>query len=70
MVGSIVEIAKALDVEVIAEGVETEAHAVTLSWLGCDSLQGFALGYPSNTADTGRLLASNGHGGKSRSVAG
>ncbi|MGM4911511.1 putative bifunctional diguanylate cyclase/phosphodiesterase [Rhizobium sp. 768_B6_N1_8] len=70
VVGSIVEIAKALDVEVIAEGVETEAHAVTLSWLGCDSLQGFALGYPSNAADTGRLLASNGHGGKSRSVAG
>jgi diguanylate cyclase (GGDEF)-like protein len=70
VVGSIVEIAKALDVEVIAEGVETEAHAVTLSWLGCDSLQGFALGYPSNAADTGRLLASNDHGGKSRSVAG
>lgn len=70
VVGSIVEIAKALDVEVIAEGVETEAHAVTLSWLGCDSLQGFALGYPSSAADTGRLLASNGHDDKSRSVAG
>jgi diguanylate cyclase len=70
VVGSIVEIAKALDVEVIAEGVETEAHAVTLSWLGCDSLQGFALGYPSSAAETGRLLASNGHDDKSRSVAG
>jgi len=69
VIGSIVEIAKALDVEVIAEGVETEAHAVTLSWLGCDSLQGFALGYPSSAADTGRLLASTGHDGKSRSVA-
>ncbi|WP_183802899.1 GGDEF domain-containing phosphodiesterase [Rhizobium sp. BK316] len=70
VVGSIVEIAKALGVEVIAEGVETEAHAVTLSWLGCDSLQGFALGYPSSAADTGRLLAPTGHNGKSRSVAG
>ncbi len=70
VVGSIVEIAKALDVEVIAEGVETEAHAVTLSWLGCDSLQGFALGYPSSAAEMGRLLASNGHDDKSRSVAG
>ncbi|XAZ22570.1 EAL domain-containing protein [Sinorhizobium sp. B11] len=69
VIGSIVEIAKALDVEVIAEGVETEAHAVTLSWLGCDSLQGFALGYPASAADTGRLLASTGHDGKSRSVA-
>ena len=70
VIGSIVEIAKALDVEVIAEGVETEAHAVTLSWLGCDSLQGFALGYPSSAADTGHLLAPTGHNGKSRSVAG
>ncbi len=70
VVGSIVEIAKALDVEVIAEGVETEAHAVTLSRLGCDSLQGFALGYPSSAADTGSLLAATGHDDKSRSVAG
>jgi diguanylate cyclase len=70
VVGSIVEIAKALGVEVIAEGVETEAHAVTLSWLGCDSLQGFALGYPSSAADTGRLLVSPGNDDKSRSAAG
>ncbi len=69
VVGSIVEIAKALGVEVIAEGVETEAHAVTLSWLGCDSLQGFALGHPSSAADIGRLLVSTGSDDNSRSVA-
>lgn len=58
VVSSIVEIAKALDVEVIAEGVETEAHAVVLAQLGCDSLQGYALGYPAPAAEIDRLLSS------------
>ena len=58
VVSSIVEIAKALDVEVIAEGVETEAHAVALAQLGCDSLQGYALGYPAPAAEIDRLLSS------------
>ncbi|MBB4571859.1 EAL domain-containing protein (putative c-di-GMP-specific phosphodiesterase class I) [Rhizobium lentis] len=39
VVSSIVEIAKALDVWVIADGVETEAHATVLAQLGCDGLQ-------------------------------
>ena len=58
VVGSIVEIAKALDVEVIAEGIETEAHAVVLAQLGCDGLQGYAFGYPAPAAETDRLFAS------------
>ncbi|RUM10015.1 putative bifunctional diguanylate cyclase/phosphodiesterase [Rhizobium fabae] len=58
VVGSIVEIAKALDVEVIAEGVETEAHAVVLAQLGCDGLQGYAFGYPAPAADIERLYSS------------
>ncbi|MGR9144012.1 putative bifunctional diguanylate cyclase/phosphodiesterase [Rhizobium leguminosarum] len=58
VVGSIVEIAKALDVEVIAEGIETEAHAVVLAQLGCDGLQGYAFGYPAPAADTDRLFSS------------
>ncbi|MGO7216020.1 putative bifunctional diguanylate cyclase/phosphodiesterase [Rhizobium ruizarguesonis] len=58
VVGSIVEIAKALDVEVIAEGIETEAHAVVLAQLGCDGLQGYAFGYPAPAAETGRLFSS------------
>ncbi|NNH65644.1 bifunctional diguanylate cyclase/phosphodiesterase [Rhizobium laguerreae] len=57
VVGSIVEIAKALDVEVIAEGIETEAHAVVLAQLGCDGLQGYAFGYPAPAAETGRLFS-------------
>lgn len=57
VVGSILDIAKALDVEVIAEGVETEAHAATLTRLGCDSLQGYALGYPVPADEVADLLA-------------
>ncbi|MBX5235886.1 EAL domain-containing protein [Rhizobium sp. NLR4a] len=58
VVGSIVEIAKALDVEVIAEGIETEAHAAVLAQLGCDGLQGYAFGYPAPAAQTDRLFPS------------
>lgn len=43
---SIVEIGKSLDIKVIAEGVETMAHARILTELGCDVLQGFALAKP------------------------
>ncbi|MET0747852.1 MAG: EAL domain-containing protein [Rhizobium sp.] len=57
LVGSIVEIAKTLGIEVIAEGVETEDHARLLAQLGCDGLQGYALGYPSPAADIFKLLS-------------
>jgi EAL domain-containing protein (putative c-di-GMP-specific phosphodiesterase class I) len=39
---SIIEMAKALDIGIIAEGVETMEHARILRELGCDILQGFA----------------------------
>lgn len=56
LVGAIVEIAKALAVEVVAEGVETDEHAQRLAQLGCDSLQGYAIGLPSPALDTFRML--------------
>ncbi|WP_132518586.1 EAL domain-containing protein [Rhizobium sp. BK376] len=59
LVASIVEIARALNVEVIAEGVETEEHARLLARIGCDGLQGYALGYPSSAAQTKALLSSD-----------
>jgi diguanylate cyclase (GGDEF)-like protein len=58
LVASIVEIARALNVEVIAEGVETEEHARLLARIGCDGLQGYALGYPASAAQTKALLSS------------
>ncbi len=48
---SIVDIAKALNIEVIAEGVETLEHAKLLTRLGCDILQGYAIAYPMPAAD-------------------
>jgi diguanylate cyclase (GGDEF)-like protein len=57
VVKSIVEIAKALDVGVIAEGVETEAHATVLADLGCETLQGFALSHPASAAEVSGVFA-------------
>jgi diguanylate cyclase (GGDEF)-like protein len=48
---SIVEIAKALGIEVVAEGVETQEHARLLTRLGCDVLQGYAIAYPVSAED-------------------
>lgn len=41
-----IEIGQSLDIEVIAEGVETVGHAQLLKKLGCDMLQGHLLGRP------------------------
>jgi len=46
VVRSIVSLAHSLSMRVTAEGVETEAQAAMLRWLGCDELQGFLLGRP------------------------
>lgn len=48
---SIVDIAKALKIEVIAEGVETVDHARLLTRLGCDILQGYAIALPVSGED-------------------
>lgn len=46
ILGSLIEIGKALDIEVIAEGVESTEHIDALIALGCDALQGYALCHP------------------------
>jgi diguanylate cyclase (GGDEF)-like protein/PAS domain S-box-containing protein len=46
LVAALVDIARTLDMEVVAEGVETLGHADVLASLGVDLLQGFALGRP------------------------
>lgn len=43
---TIIEMAKRLKLEVIAEGVETEAQADNLRQYGCDALQGFYFSHP------------------------
>ena len=56
LIASIVEIGKALGVEVVAEGVETMAQAALLRDLGCDILQGYALARPMPAEDILRFM--------------
>lgn len=46
LVGTIIEIGRSLNIEVVAEGVETPAHVAIMRDLGCDVLQGYALARP------------------------
>ncbi|MHA6299868.1 bifunctional diguanylate cyclase/phosphodiesterase [Devosia sp. CAU 1758] len=46
LVASIVDIGKSMDIEIVAEGVETMEHAAILRDLGCDILQGYAFARP------------------------
>ncbi|MFD1253704.1 Cyclic di-GMP phosphodiesterase Gmr [Devosia equisanguinis] len=46
LVSSIVDIGKSMDIEIVAEGVETMEHAAILRDLGCDILQGYAFARP------------------------
>ncbi|MGB3875806.1 MAG: EAL domain-containing protein [Shinella zoogloeoides] len=46
LVGTIIEIGRSLNIEVVAEGVETAAHVAVMRDLGCDILQGYALARP------------------------
>ena len=51
LIESIIDIGRALDIKVIAEGVETDAHVDLLRSLGCHYLQGFALAKPLTRED-------------------
>lgn len=46
LVKKIIDIGAALNIEVVAEGVETDSHAEILHSLGCNVLQGFGLAQP------------------------
>ncbi len=46
LVHAIIEIGRALGINVVAEGVETLRHCEVLSSMGCDVLQGYALARP------------------------
>jgi EAL domain-containing protein (putative c-di-GMP-specific phosphodiesterase class I) len=49
--------ARALDLKVVAEGVETQAQADFLREQGCDQWQGYFFGRPMPAADFSKLLA-------------
>lgn len=46
IVSAIVALGQALDLRIVAEGVETPEQQAFLTKLGCDSLQGYLLGHP------------------------
>jgi diguanylate cyclase (GGDEF)-like protein len=46
IVSAIVALGQALNLRIVAEGVETSSQRRFLTRLGCDSLQGYLMGYP------------------------
>jgi predicted signal transduction protein with EAL and GGDEF domain len=57
IVQAIVALGRALDVTVVAEGVETDEQRVLLRLAGCDEMQGFLLARPAPAAQIDKLLA-------------
>ncbi|MGN0596569.1 MAG: EAL domain-containing protein [Ruminiclostridium sp.] len=55
---AIVDLGKAMNLEVLAEGVETEKQCKLLEELGCDIAQGFYYGRPQTVADLERNFLS------------
>ena len=53
-----IAIARALDLKVTAEGVETESEAAVLRHAGCDYLQGYAFARPMTAEAVGSFLLS------------
>ncbi|WDZ96945.1 EAL domain-containing protein [Herbaspirillum sp. WKF16] len=59
IVAAIIALAHALQMEVVAEGVETEEQLRELQKLHCDQVQGFLLGRPAAAAKMQDLLAAS-----------
>ena len=62
IVRSIITLGHDLKLEIVAEGVETEAAYDRLASLGCDVIQGYWLSRPLPPAELSRWLASSGNG--------
>jgi diguanylate cyclase (GGDEF)-like protein len=56
LLGALVELGHALALDVIAEGVENEAQLDQLRELGCDAVQGYAIGRPVTAQELEALL--------------
>jgi len=57
IVAAIIALAHALNMEVVAEGVETQRQLTILNELGCDQVQGFLLGRPVPAEQFAQLLS-------------
>ncbi|EEA03307.1 diguanylate cyclase/phosphodiesterase [Burkholderia sp. H160] len=56
IVSAIIALAHSLEMDVVAEGVETQSQFDKLRSMMCDEMQGFLLGKPINADDFGELL--------------
>jgi diguanylate cyclase (GGDEF)-like protein/PAS domain S-box-containing protein len=56
IVSAIVNLAKALNIFVVAEGVETEEQAFRLQALGCNEAQGYLFSRPTPAAEIAKIL--------------
>lgn len=56
IVSAIIALAHSLEMDVVAEGVETESQLDKLKSMMCDEMQGFLLGKPLSADDFGELL--------------
>jgi diguanylate cyclase (GGDEF)-like protein len=56
IVSTIINLARALRIDVVAEGVETEVQAARLLAFGCDEAQGFLFSRPLPAEDIAKLL--------------
>jgi len=55
IVSSIIALGRSLQLQIVAEGVETAGQRQYLSDMGCDQLQGYHLGRPVDAAEFMRL---------------
>ncbi len=62
IVSAIIALAHSLEMDVVAEGVETESQLDMLKSMMCDEMQGFLLGKPLTADDFGELLRSKNGG--------
>jgi EAL domain-containing protein (putative c-di-GMP-specific phosphodiesterase class I) len=56
IVSTIISLARALNLKVVAEGVETEEQANLLRLLRCDEVQGYLFARPMPPAELEKLL--------------
>jgi EAL domain-containing protein (putative c-di-GMP-specific phosphodiesterase class I) len=56
ILNAIVTLAHDLNMNVVAEGAETESDVIELYQLGCEYAQGFAFGEPMTSLDARRLV--------------
>jgi PAS domain S-box-containing protein len=59
IVAAIIGLGQSLDLEMVAEGVETEEQADMLIWLGCESAQGWRYGRACASEDLPRMIGAD-----------